>query len=113
MKREFTGLGIVPTLTPQSSSEARALAEVAAALSPGMAKVLEKLVASHFLKTRPSLTFDETLLLQCAGAALSVVNRTPGSAQQIGRGAAVAVSRNPDAYRLVEAVATLKQRRIA
>ncbi len=88
------------------------LEAVAAVLSPGMARVLERLVAGYVSGVRPQFSIPEFMLLQCAGAALSVVNRTPGSAEEIGRGAAVAVCKSPDSLKLVQAARTLNQRRI-
>ncbi len=107
------GMGMVFEAPTAQSRDVERLSIVAAALSPGMAKVLEKVVAGHLTRVRPKLSIDEAMLLQCAAAALSVVNRTPHSAAEIGRAAAVAVSRNPDAMQLIEAVATVNQRRIA
>jgi hypothetical protein len=105
--KQHQGLGEISV--PNKAAE---LSNVAAALSPGMAIVLEKLVAAYFVGIRPQFTFPEVVLLQCAGGALSVVNRTPGSAEEIGRKAAAAVSRNPASLRLVQAAQTLNQRRI-
>lgn len=105
--KQCQGLGRIPT--PKVAE----LANIAAALSPGMAAVLERLVAGYLQGVRPQFSLVEISLLQCAGAALSVVNQTPGSAQEIGRNAAMAVSSNPDSLRLIQAVQTLNQRRIA
>jgi hypothetical protein len=71
------------------------LAAVAENLSPAMAQSLEKLVSGFLSGVRPDFTMAEIFHLQAAGAALSVVNRTPGSAETIGRQAAYAVSSNP------------------
>lgn len=86
------------------------LGVVAEALAPGMAQVLERLVAGYLTGTRPQFTCMEEILLRSAGAALSIVNRTPGSAQQIGRDAARAVSHNPEALRLAAAMSGTPKR---
>lgn len=61
-----------------------AFEELAKTLSPGMAAVLERLVAGYLTGQRPNFTQEEHGLLMCAAMALSAVNRTPGAAKDIG-----------------------------
>jgi hypothetical protein len=75
---------------------------MAEVLSPGMAAVLERLVAGHVHNVKPTFNAFEHGLLLCAGAALSVVNRTNGAASEIGRQAAHVVSKNRNSAALLQ-----------
>ncbi len=84
-------------------SQVDALENMAKVLSPGMAAVLERLVAGYLCGIKPGFTDYELGLLRCAGGALSVVNRTEGAASEIGKQAARVVSRNVQSGNLLKA----------
>jgi F0F1-type ATP synthase membrane subunit c/vacuolar-type H+-ATPase subunit K len=96
-------------MTPVRQRQSDQLADIAAVLSPGMAYVLERLVAAYVTGTQLTLTSGENALLIAAGLALGTVNRTPGAAQQIGRDAAHAVSRSPHAMGLLSIATSIQQ----
>jgi hypothetical protein len=88
-------------MLPARHRQSDQLADVAAALSPGMARVLERLVTAYISGTQPHFTAGDNALLVAAGLALGTVNRTPGAAEQIGREAAYSISLSPYAKNLL------------
>jgi hypothetical protein len=90
------------SLAIKKASAPATFVSLAGAASPGMAVALEKLVRAHLRGERADLSVADQSYIRVAGAALAVVNRTPGCARQIGHDAANAVWVNPVAAQLAE-----------